>query len=173
MGEYASKGVGTAGLTTGIIGTSLAGLLTLGQHSGLFGGNSEKIDELQTKISEMNAEKYANQVAKEVYIAAAERDQKQNSRFEELAREIADMRVREAQVQGQIATNQALTNGAIANVANNATNGINILTQNLACLQNTVSAITKTVVPKDACCPEYMMRYNSWTAPTTPATSGS
>lgn len=39
----------------------------------------------------------------------------------------------------------------------------------LAALNAQVAAITKTVVPKDAICPEVMSRYNSWTAPTTPA----
>lgn len=38
--DYASKGVGTAGLTLGIIGTSLAsGILNNGGLGGLFGGN--------------------------------------------------------------------------------------------------------------------------------------
>ena len=41
----------------------------------------------------------------------------------------------------------------------------------IAGINNTLSNITKTVVPKDAVCPEYMNRYNSWTAPT--AGSGS
>lgn len=48
MAEYASNAKGNAGLTTGIIGTSLAGLLALGAGnngnggflSGLFGGNN-------------------------------------------------------------------------------------------------------------------------------------
>lgn len=170
MGDYASKGVAGSGLGLGIAGTALA-LLNGNGLGGLFGNN--KTDELQSKVAELTAEKYANQVAKEVYIAAAERDSKQNSRFEELVREIADIRVREAQVQGQIATNQAITNGAIASVASNANNGISVLTANLNTLATTVANITKTVVPKDVVCPEYMPRYNSWTAPTTPATTTS
>ncbi len=46
---------------------------------------------------------------------------------------------------------------------------------NLGCMQNTLntlSGMTKTVIPIDNVCPEPMQRYNSWTAPTTPATSG-
>lgn len=48
---------------------------------------------------------------------------------------------------------------ALAQATNSAIAGIN----------NTLGGITKTIVPKEAICPEYMNRYNSWTAPTTPA----
>lgn len=55
---------------------------------------------------------------------------------------------------------------------NSATASIAATNTALAALQNTVGTITKLVVPKDVVCPEYMMRYNSWTAPTTPAAEG-
>lgn len=48
----------------------------------------------------------------------------------------------------------------------------NSATAALASLNAQMAAITKTVVPKDAICPEVMQRYNSWTAPTAPATVG-
>jgi hypothetical protein len=44
---------------------------------------------------------------------------------------------------------------------------------NLACLTNTVnmlSGLTKTIIPIDNICPPPMERYNSWVAPTAPAT---
>ena len=44
------------------------------------------------------------------------------------------------------------------------------VTANLSCLQNTVntlSGLTKTIIPIDNICPPPMERYNSWTAPTT------
>ena len=44
---------------------------------------------------------------------------------------------------------------------------------NLSCLQNTVntlSGLTKTIIPIDNICPPPMERYNSWVAPTTPTT---
>lgn len=169
MGDYASKGVAGSGLGLGIAGTALALLNGNGNFLGL-GGN--KVSELQAQISELTAEKYANNVGIEVYKAAAEKDAKQNSRFEELAREIADIRVREAALHGEINTNNATVQGQIASVASAATNGINVLTQNLANLQNTVNNITKTVVPKDAVCPEYMLRYNSWTTPSNTTSEG-
>lgn len=54
--EYASKGVGTAGLTTGIIGTALGGLSS-GILGGVFGNNNQNyVDkdtlDLQLKLTE-------------------------------------------------------------------------------------------------------------------------
>jgi hypothetical protein len=43
----------------------------------------------------------------------------------------------------------------------------------LSCLTNTVnmlSGLTKTIIPIDNICPPPMERYNSWVAPTAPAT---
>lgn len=172
MATTESSSIAKAGLTTGIIGTSLAGLLALnngngGLLGGLFGNNNAchaagmaYCDQLQAQIAELKAEKYANNVGIEVFKSAREQDAKIGVRFDEIAREIADMRVREAQTQGQIAL-----------VASNATNGINVLQSSLTCLQNTVAQITKTIVPKSAVCPEPMPLYNSWTAPTAATTS--
>lgn len=45
---------------------------------------------------------------------------------------------------------------------------------NLACLTNTVntlSGLTKTIIPIDNICPPPMERYNSWVAPTAAATT--
>lgn len=82
--EYASNGKANAGLTTGIIGTSLAGLLwangTNGNGSGLlgglFGGNrgyvqtpEGKIGQLESEIAFLRSENYADKVANEVYQA--------------------------------------------------------------------------------------------------------
>ena len=46
------------------------------------------------------------------------------------------------------------------------------VTANLSCMQqtiNTLSGLTKTVIPIGSICPDVMQRYNSWVAPTTPA----
>ena len=61
-------------------------------------------------------------------------------------------------IEGQIAQ-QAVVNAQI--------------TANLSCMQGniaTLMALTKTVVPIGNICPEPMPLYNSWTAPTAPAT---
>ena len=181
-----SSGVAKAGLTTGIVGTALAGLLALGNSNGggllggLFGGNNNTAlqaagtmytDQLQAKISELNAEKYSDKVALEVYKAARAQDALLTAKFESLASEIADAKVREATLRGEIATNLATTQGQIAQVANNTTNGINVLTASLQCLQNTVAGITATYVPAAKVTPQPMNLYNAWVAPTTTTTT--
>ena len=44
--------------------------------------------------------------------------------------------------------------------------------QNLFCYVNGAFVPGKLVMPKDSICPAVMPQYNSWTAPTTPATTG-
>lgn len=146
MAEFASKGVAGTGLGLGIAGTALALLNNggLGGLGGILGGGATNayVDTLNSKIAELQAEKYADKTGIEVYKAARESDAKTNARFEEIARTIADMRVREAQTAGKIDLVAATANQGIA--ANSAA---------IACLQNTVSSITKVVVPNSACCP--------------------
>lgn len=72
--EYASKGVGTAGLTLGIIGTSLAsGLLNGNGLGGIFGGNQNpassaayQLAAKDTEIAQLRAERYADAQVKEL-----------------------------------------------------------------------------------------------------------
>ena len=87
--EYASNGKANAGLTTGIIGTSLAGLLWAngangGGNGGLFGGlfgngnryaqtYEGKISQLESEIAFLRSENYADKVASEVYRSLDER----------------------------------------------------------------------------------------------------
>ena len=74
--SYASSGVGTAGLTLGIIGTSLAsGLLNGGGLGGLFGGNQNptasaayQLASKDTEIAQLKAERYADQQVKELSV---------------------------------------------------------------------------------------------------------
>ena len=160
MAEFASNGKANAGLATGIIGTSIGGLLALG--SGLLNGNGfamrngccaedhlinrydlqkeQDIAKLETENSLLRANIYT--------------DQKLADLYERLDSKI---RVNEAAINQQ----------AVYNATNNATN-----TSTIACLQNQVAclqALTKVVIPGTNICPEAMPRYNSWTAPTAPA----
>ena len=146
MAEFASKGVAGTGLGLGIAGTALALLNNggLGGLGGILGGGNTNayIDTLNSKIAELQAEKYADKTGIEVYKAARASDAAINSRFEEVARTIADMRVREAQTAGKIDLVAATANSGIA--ANSAA---------ITCLQNTVAGITKVVVPNTSVCP--------------------
>ena len=152
--EYASKGVGTAGLTTGIIGTALGvlnggGLNILG---GMNGGTAncgcsenmvvnryelaqeQKISDLQSQIALRDANIYQDAKTLELYKYV-------DGKF--------------AGIEAQLCQ-QAVVNAQI--------------TANIGCMQQSISALqglTKTVVPIDNVCPNPMPQYNSWTAPTT------
>lgn len=72
--RFATNGKANAGLTLGIIGTSLAGLLATGGMNGggilpvLGGGNSnEKISTLQSKIAELESQRYTDAVGMSLY----------------------------------------------------------------------------------------------------------
>ena len=156
MAEFASNGKGNAALTTGIIGTSLGGLLALG--NGLLNGSGismrngccnedhlinryelqkeQRITNLETENALLKSNIYTDQKSIELY------------RY----------------VDGKFNTlEQAINQQAVYNATNNAT---------IACLQNQVACLqglTKVVIPATSVCPEPMNRYNSWTAPTTPA----
>ena len=153
MAEFASNGKGNAALTTGIIGTSLGGLLALG--NGLLGGlgrtgccnedhfvnryemqKDKEIARLETENALLRSNTYADQKNIEMY-------------------KYVDGRFREFE--------QALAQQAVYNATNTST---------IACLQNQVAclqSLTKVVIPGTNICPEAMPRYNSWTAPTAPA----
>ena len=145
--EYASKGVGTAGLTTGIIGT--AGWLLNGGLVGILGGGgngccsenmpvsryeldmSQQLAAKDAKIGLLEADKYTDQKLSEVY-------KDLNSQVNQLAAEVRHNK----DEQYAINLNQAVLNG---------TTGAAI-----SCIQAQVAALqglTKLVVPNTSVCP--------------------
>lgn len=64
---------------------------------------------------------------------------------------------------------QAQINSAQAVANCQMSSAIAVLQSSVGCLQNSLSGITKTVVPISAVCPQPMEKFNSWTAPTAPA----
>jgi hypothetical protein len=145
MGEYASKGVGAGALTTGIIGTSLAGLLTLNQGNGgllggLLGGNNnaqqEKITNLMNENTLLKGQAYTD------------------SQVRDTNREICNLKT-EVAVQGQkincLETQMNLrgeiTDGKIANAVLTTGNTITALQGALQCMQGKLNEITSTFVP--------------------------
>ena len=153
MGDYASKGLANGvGIPALVLG-SLGFLQSGGLGNGLFGNNtsgatalSAALSQKDSEIAKLSAEKYTDNKIGESYIAL-------NNQINNVAKDLATLSLnnerRISTIEGQVSCLAQATNTAIA--------GIN----------NTLSTITKTVVPKDAICPEYMPRYNSWTAPTT------
>lgn len=122
------------------------------------------VDVLQAEVAELKAEKYANKAIAESYQAAVQMAEKLDSKWTaqlgEVTREVADSRVREAELRGQLkcmeenaVLRQQIVEGKINEVALTASNGINTLTATVNCLANTLNNITKVVVPNGAVCP--------------------
>lgn len=150
--NYASKGVGGAGLGLGIAGTAL-GLLN-GGIPGLFGGmgnngcsedhfvnryeagQSARIAELETEVKLRDSNIYTDSKILELYKYV-------DGKFGRVEHELCEQKVFNAT---QIGT--------------------------ISCIQGQIAqlmALTKTVIPAANVCPAPMPQYNSWTAPTTGA----
>ena len=148
--DYASKGVAGAGLGLGIAGTAL-GLMQNGSLGGILGGCNNGGSAYVTRY---DAEKDAR-------IAELETEVKLRDANTYTLGEVNKMRnyvdAKFDAINAQLCS-QAVINAQVA--------------ANLSCLQNTVntlSGMTKTVIPIANICPEPMQRYNSWTAPTATA----
>ena len=196
MAEYASKGLANG---LGIPAVTLAGLALLnqannGSGNGILGGilgnggnacfekqlvASGVIAEKDSYIAKLEAEKYSDGVAKDVYIAGRNETQALGEKLLEkyinpIATELADNRVAMARTEEQIKClnqkmelREEIMNGKIAQVADKSACGISQLSIALNCLQNTVSGITKVVVPNTSVCPGW----GNVTITPTPATT--
>ena len=186
-GEFASRGVANAGLTTGIIGTSLAGLMALngnngGLLGGLFGNNNGQFSALQAENAMLRAEKYSDRSVADLNNATDLKLEKLSDRIFDkyinpMATEIADSRVREAKLQCEVTAMKEnydlkiqLETERLHRRMDNCcceTNGrINQLNQSVYQISQTLGSITSTIIPQTAICPPVMTRYNSWVAPT-------
>lgn len=150
--NYASKGTANTGLGFGIAGTALS-LLNDGALGGLLGRNGGTCESDHT-VNRYEASQAARiaQLETEVKLRDANTytDKKMLDMYQYM-----DGRLRgiEAQISQQAVINSQIT-------------------ANISCMQNelnTLSAMTKTVIPIGNVCPEPMQRYNSWTAPTAAA----
>jgi hypothetical protein len=144
--NYANKGVAGTGLGLGIAGTAL-GLLNGGNLGGILGGghNQHYVNRYEAEQSaELQSWKTEVKLRDANTYTLGEMNKMRNyvdSKFDAINAQLCSQAVVNAQV-----------------------------TANLSCLQNTVntlSGLTKTIIPIDNICPPPMERYNSWTAPTT------
>lgn len=153
--NFASKGVAGAGLGLGIAGTAL-GALNNGWLGGLFNGGANGCSEnMPVNRYELGLQNTITNKDMEIAYLKG-RDAAKTDSLE--LYKYVDGRFRS--IEAQICS-QAVVNAQI--------------TANISCLQNTVAALsglTKTVIPIGNVCPEPMPAYNSWTAPTAPATTG-
>lgn len=159
MAEFATNGKANAGLATGIIGTSIGGLLTLG--SGLLGGmgigrnicsedhlvnrfelgKDQEIAKLETENSLLRSNIYTDQKLSDVYARL-------DGKIRDLEASVNSFRADQSVVNAQVIANIATMQNQIA----------------------VLNSLTKTVIPITNVCPEPMPLKNSWTAPTaTPA----
>lgn len=187
MAEYASKGVAGTALGLGIAGTvGLVNQLSNGCGGnllgGLFGNNCQQgiVSGLQAENAMLKAENYSDQGTLEAYKQSVADNKELRTEMyafiKPLADEAAQNRVNIATLQAELKCccekqelREQLLKNDIDKVALMANNGLTALQGAVTCLQNTVAGITQTIVPASAICPEAMPRYNSWTAPTTPA----
>lgn len=162
--DYASKGVAGTGLGLGIAGTALSVLNTLAGGTALAtGGIPAGIGRAGTAIS--SDDEYVNR-----YEAA------QNARIAELETEV---KLRDANtytdqkmldmytyVDGRLRTIESqICQQNVYNATNTA--AIGCINEQIAQLQS----LTKMVIPTSSVCPEPMLKYNSWTAPTSSSTT--
>lgn len=148
--EYASKGVGTAGLTTGIIGTAGFGLNLLGQ---LLGGGAAAVNTAacseNTGVTRYELEQQQTIASKDMEIAYWRGQDETN-------RKITDAYTKlESRINGVAAEVRANKDEqAGVNMQQAVYNGTN--TAALGCLQAQVAqlqAMTKMVIPNSSVCP--------------------
>ena len=148
--EYSSKGVGTAGLTTGIIGTSL-GLLNggLGNILGGMGGNAVCSESTMVNRYELNMTQQMAQKDMEIsyWRGQDETNRKISDAYANLETQINNL-AREVRCnkdeQNGINLNQAVFNGTSTAAMN--------------CMQGQIAqlfSLTKLVVPNSSVCPGY------------------
>lgn len=181
--EVASKGVAGAALGLGIAGTVAllnqfsgncgwgGGFLNgRGCHNGVgfaeaaaIGQDTRVIGALESKIAKLESERYTDGVGielyKEIISTSNANDAKIQANFVELSKAVAAL-------DKQIAVDKQATidNFAFLN------NKIDTTKNEILCYCNATFVPGKLIMPLDSICPGAMQRYNSWTAPTTPAT---
>ena len=148
--DFASKGVAGAGLGLGIAGTAL-GLLGGGLPGVLGGWNNNGCCHENQMVNRYEASQSARIAELETEVKLRDANVYTMSEMGKL-RDYVDNKFN--------AVNAQLCQQSVVNAQ---------ITANLACLTNTVntlSGLTKTVIPITSVCPEPMPQYNSWTAPT-------
>lgn len=162
-----------------------------GLLGGLFGGNNNWMQQewmqtqnsqLQSRVTGLEALLASNKNTSDVYVAMRNETQALGDRLLEkyinpMATEIANNKVEMARQDEQIKAMkenydlkiQLETERLHRRIDNCCceTNGrINNLTNTVMAQGRILDSITNTVIPRTAICPEVMMRYNSWVAPT-------
>lgn len=134
--EYASKGIANAGLTTGIIGTALSGLLALGGNN-ILGGRMAAIGAAD---GEHLVSRYELQLTQENAVLKAQADV--DKKLVEVYNSINDKANSIRESFNAFEKEQLVYNG--------------VNTATIGCIQNQVNALmgmTKLVIPNSSVCP--------------------
>ena len=148
--EYASKGIANAGLTTGIIGTALSGLLALGGNN-ILGGRMAAIGAAD---GEHLVSRYELQLTQENAVLKAQADV--DKKLVEVYNAINDKANSIRESFNAFEKEQLVYNG--------------VNTATIGCIQNQVNALmgmTKLVIPNSSVCPGW----GNATVTVTPGTS--
>lgn len=134
--EYASKGIANAGLTTGIIGTALSGLMALGGNN-ILGG---RMAATGAADSEHLVSRYELQLTQENAVLKAQADV--DKKLVEVYNAINDKANSIRESFNSFEKEQLVYNG--------------VNTATIGCIQNQVNALmgmTKLVIPNSSVCP--------------------
>lgn len=169
--DYASKGVGNAGLALGIVGTSLASGLLNGNGLGGILGNGNRaaqaandaavlaMAQKDSEIAQLKADKATDAKLVEVYKDLRALDKAQDA-------VISSLKDRVSAIETAAPLREQIVLGQVQSVAQTvAASNAQVQTQ-IAGIQATLSGITKTIVPATSVCPQPMPLHNAWTAPT-------
>lgn len=194
MANYASAG-GAYGVGIPALALGSLAFLQNGGLGNLFGNpQAQQAQQAQkaacaekdAKIARLEAERYADGIVAQVYKAGRdEKDALIAAYINPMAREIADIRVREAETAGALnalaqSTSQRFEavyreidcakkecGAAIALEGERRTNG----DQSIMCYVQGNFVPGKLIMPASSICPPAMPQYNSWVAPTTSTTT--
>lgn len=141
--SYTSKGVGNAGLTLGIIGTTLASGVLNGGLGGILGNNGNptataayQLSTKDTEIAQLKAERYAD------------------SQVKDLAFEVCNLKQRVAAIEVAEPLREQ------------------ILQQSINCVANTVNRLVQPMIPNGNVAPGWGPAFVSPFPPVIPATQG-
>ena len=141
--SYTSKGVGNAGLTLGIIGTTLAsGVLGGGSLGGIFGNNNPtasaayQLSTKDTEIAQLKAERYADGAVRA------------------LSMEVSDLKSRVAAIEVAEPLREQ------------------ILMQQIGCVQNTLNRLVQPMIPNANVAPGWGQAFVSPFPPSIPTVQG-
>lgn len=147
--------LGTAGaVVPGVLGNLFGGAVTPSVVNSVMSSENQPVNRYELGLIQENAALKTQVEMHKAEIYTDNKMEKYDEKYDKRFRGIEDQ----------------LAQQAVYNATNTATLGC--MGQQIGGIQAVLASITKTVVPKEAICPEVMLRYNSWVAPTDTASTG-